>query len=106
MPPSPNEIIKSKLLLVEGADAKYFFFYALEAFGVDDVQVIDFGGIGELTKYLKTLPLLPRYEQVTTIVIARDAETDPIAAVKNVKRSLKQAALPVPGNSFEFTNKG
>lgn len=99
-----NEIVKPKLLLVEGADALHFFISALEAFGVDDVQVIDFGGIRELTANLKILPVLPGYERVTTIVIARDAETDPIAAVKSVKRSLKQAALPVPGNSFEFTN--
>lgn len=100
-----NEIVKAKLLLVEGADAFHFFISALEAFGVDDVQVIDFGGIRELTLNLKILPALPGYERVTTIVIARDAETDPIAAVKSVKKSLKQASLPVPGNSFEFTNK-
>ena len=99
------EIIKSKLLLVEGVDAHRFFIFALDAFGVDDVQVIDFGGIGELTARLNTLILLPHYEQVITLVIARDAESDPKAAVNSVKKSLKQVKLSVPANSFEFTGK-
>ncbi|WP_298273236.1 DUF3226 domain-containing protein [Geobacter sp.] len=97
-----NQIIMPKLLLVEGADALYFFISALAAFGVDDVQVMDFGGITDLTAYLKALHMLPGYEKVTTIVIARDAETNPLTAVNNVRKSLQQAALPVPGNSFEF----
>jgi len=50
-----NEIIKKKLLLVEGADAMYFFIQALQVFSVNDVQVLDFGGITELTAYLKML---------------------------------------------------
>jgi hypothetical protein len=97
-----NQILKPKLLIVEGADALYFFIAALDAFHVEDVQVMDFGGIRDLTSYLKALPLLPGYEQVTTIVIARDAETNPSTAVNNVKTSLRQAALPVPNNAFEF----
>lgn len=96
------EIKQPKLLLVEGADALYFFIWACEAFGVHDVQVMDFGGIKDLTEYLKTLPMVSGYEQVKTIVIARDAENDPAVAVSNVKRALQQANLPVPSNSFEF----
>ena len=96
-------IVKTKLLLVEGADALHFFINALEVYGVDDVQVMDFGGIYDLTAYLKTLSLLPDYETVTTIVIARDAETNPLSAISNVKNSFKQVSLPIPGNPFEFT---
>lgn len=98
-----NKIEKSKLLLVEGADALYFFIWACGTFGMDDVQVMDFGGINDLTAYLKALPLFPGYDQVNTIVVARDAENDPITAVSDVKRSLQQATLPVPGKPFEFT---
>ena len=97
-----TEIIKSKLLLVEGADALHFFISACEAFSVDNVQVMDFGGTKDLTKYLKALPLFPGYDKVDTIVIARDAEKDPSTAVSNVKRSLRQVNLPVPANPFEF----
>jgi len=98
-----NEIIKKKLLLVEGADAMYFFIQALQVFSVNDVQVLDFGGITELTAYLKMLSNLPNYDYVTNIVIVRDAEIDPVSAVNNVKNSFEKASLPIPGNPFEFT---
>ena len=96
------EIKQPKLLLVEGVDAYYFFIWACEAFGVNDVQVMNFGGITDLADYLKTLPMVPGYEQVKTIAIARDAENDPVAAVSNVKRALQQINLPVPSIPFEF----
>jgi len=99
----PNKIEQPKLLLVEGADAHYFFIWACQAFGVNDVQVLDFGGISDLTAYLKTLPLLDGYEQVTAVAIARDAENDPLSAVSSVQQSLRRASLPIPNESFEFT---
>jgi len=98
-----NQIMKTKPLVVEGADALHFCISALEAYGVDDVQVMDFGGINNLKPYLKALPMLPGYENVSTIVVARDAETNVATAITNVKSSLKQASLPIPENPFEFT---
>jgi len=97
------EIICTKLLLVEGADALHFFIKALEVFGVDDVQVIDFGGISDLTNYLKALSLYPNFDSVTCLVIARDAETNSDSAISNVKNSLKQSSLSIPEKPFEFT---
>jgi len=96
------QIKQSKLLLAEGADAYFFFIWACEAFDVKDVQVMDFGGITGLTVYLRALSVLPGYEKVTTIVVARDAETDPLSAVNSVRTSLQQASLAVPGDSFQF----
>ncbi len=96
------EIIKSKLLLTEGADAYYFFRSACKDFGVDDIQVMDFGGINDLLPYLKMLPVLPDYEKVDTIVIARDAEKNPVTAIANVRKSLRKVNLPAPANPFEF----
>jgi hypothetical protein len=98
----PESIEKSKLLLAEGADAANFFHYACRAFGVNDIKVLDFGGVSDLTAYLKMLQLLPGYEQVTTIAIVRDAEKDPLSAVRNIKQSLAQASLPVPNEPYEF----
>jgi hypothetical protein len=97
------EIKYSKLLLVEGIDAYYFWIWALQPFGVGDVQVMDFGGITELTVFLKTLSGLSGYDKVTTIVIARDAETNSKTAVDNIKKALLKAQLSVPVNSFEFS---
>jgi len=98
-----TEIVKTKLLVVEGVDALHFCISALDAYGVDDVQVMDFGGVRDLTAYLKSLSLFPGYDNVKTIVIARDAESDPVAAINSVRSSFKQTSLPVPQNPFEFT---
>ena len=95
-------IEKAKLLLVEGADALHFFISVLGAFGVDDVQVMNFGGITELTNFLKTLSNQENYESVTTIAVARDAETDTSSAIQSVRKSFKEVRLPVPGKPFEF----
>lgn len=97
------EIKYPKLLLVEGADALHFFIKALEVFGVDDVQVLDFGGISLLTNYLKALQLYPNFNSVTSLVIARDAETNSDSAISNVKNSLKKTSLSAPDKPFEFT---
>ncbi len=99
----PIEIKETKLLLVEGADAYYFYIWACQAFGASGIQVLDFGGIKKLRLFLKQLPLLSGYANVETIVIGRDAEQDPEAAVKSVGSAFKSAGLPVPAKPFEFT---
>lgn len=43
------------LLLVEGADEKYFFIRACDAYGKNNIQVMDFGGITDLPNFLKIL---------------------------------------------------
>lgn len=100
-----NQIKKAKLLLTEGRDAKYFFIWACEAFHFTDIQVLDFGGIDKLRGYLQNLPKLPGYEIVETIVVARDAESDPNDAARSIKGSLKNAGLSVPAKAFSFTDK-
>lgn len=95
-------IKKPKLLLVEGADAYYFWIWAIESYKIEDIQVMDFGGITDLIGYLKMLKGVSGYEEVTTIVIARDAETKPDIAVSSVKRALKKSGLAVPDKPFYF----
>jgi|SRR5581483_3181189 len=101
MPPKPIQIVRTKLLLVEGEDAYRFWIPAYEAFGAD-IQVLNFGGVSDLTAFLRQLKLLDRYDEVETLVIARDAEQDPNAAISSIKNSLDQAALPVPAAPFAF----
>ena len=100
-----NQIKKTKLLLAEGRDAKYFFIWVCEAFRLAEIQVLDFGGVDNLRGYLQNLPKLPGYEIVETIVVARDAENNPNDAVRSIKASLKNAGLPVPPRAFTFTGK-
>jgi hypothetical protein len=98
-----EEIRQKKLLLAEGGDDYYFCRAACQTLGVDDVQVLDFGGIDNLRAYLKALILLPGFEIVETIVIARDAEQSAVGAVLSVKGAISNAGLDVPANPFEFS---
>ncbi len=98
----PTAIEKGKIILVEGADAYNFFIWAYQAFDVHDIQVIDFGGIGDLSQYLKTFKELSGYEQVNTILIGRDAEKNPDGAQKSIKTALKKNGFAVPERPFAF----
>jgi hypothetical protein len=104
MPPKKLiKIEKEKILLAEGADAYYFFIWACQAFDASDIQVMDFGGIDNLGPYLKTLKEISGYEDVKTIAIVRDAESNPDGAVKSIKNALKNNGFSVPGEPFVFT---
>jgi hypothetical protein len=103
MPPrKPTKIEKGKVILVEGADAYFFFMWAYQAFDVRDIQVIDFGGINDLGQYLKTFKELPGYEKASTILIGRDAEINPGGAVESIKTALKKNGFVVPERPFTF----
>jgi sugar phosphate isomerase/epimerase len=75
-------IEKAKLFLVEGKDAYYFFIWACRAFNINDIQVVDFGGIDDFSSFLETLKGISGYEGVSTILIARDAENNAEGALK------------------------
>jgi DNA-binding protein Fis len=64
---------------------------------------MDFGGITELTNFLKLLANDESYDNVETIVVARDAETDAKAAIDSIQNSMRQAKIPVPEKPFEYT---
>jgi hypothetical protein len=99
----PIQIVQSKLMLVEGADAYYFAMHACSAIRPGEIQVVDFGGVSDLTQSLRVLVQLPNYENVTTIVVVRDAEQNPAAAFQSVRSSLITVGLPLPERPFEFS---
>jgi len=103
MPPrKPTAIEKDKIILVEGADAYFFFIWACQAFDIHDIQVIDFGGIDDLGEYLRTFKELSGSEKASTILIGRDAEKNPDGAVKSIKTALKKNGFAVPERPFTF----
>jgi hypothetical protein len=99
----PKSIKTPKVIAAEGADAMWFFVWAYQAFGAEDIQVLDFGGITDLKTYLATLRETPGFEQMKSLVVARDAETDAAAALSSVRDSLKDAGFPVPRQPFSFS---
>ena len=91
---------RNKLILVEGRDALNFIIWALEAYDLDDFHVLDFGGINDLDKYLKTLTLVDGFDRIESIVVIRDAESDHSQATSGVIRALKGCGLPSPNEPF------
>jgi hypothetical protein len=103
----PEPITQKKLLLAEGRDVELFLVWAGRHFRPNrDIQVMDFGGITELNNFLKLLANDESYDDVETIVIARDAETDAKAATDSIKHSMSQAKIPVPDKPSEYIKNG
>ncbi len=101
--PRPEPIEKEKLILAEGKDAYHFFCHACNFYReTQDVQVMHFGGNDDLPNFLLDLTNMDKYDEVNTIIIARDAETDAKAATDSIKHSMKQATIPVPDKPFEY----
>lgn len=99
---SPIAIKEKKLILTEGADAYFFCIWAYQAFNTTGIQVLDFGGIKDLKKYLESLTLLSGFNNVETVVIVRDAETDSTAAVNSIMTALRNVKLPAPAKPCLF----
>lgn len=99
---NPEKILpKMGLLLVEGADEKYFFIRACDAYGKNNIQVMDFGGITDLPKFLEILTKSTNFPEVKALAIVRDAETDASKAIRDIQNALKSINLPAPKNPFE-----
>jgi hypothetical protein len=91
-------IVSTKLILTEGMDAQMFLVHMLQNTGINapsslSVQVFDYGGITELTRYIRNLQKMDGFDRVETIVIARDAETSVTSAIQSVNASLKASAI-------------
>ena len=99
---APEQIEESKVILAEGADAYWFLIWAYQAYGADGIEVRDFGGITELRDAIRALVLTPGFDQVRTLVVARDAELDADAAMMSVTSALADVGLPQPTKPFTF----
>lgn len=104
MPYQENKkISKDYLILCEGIDAKNFLIYYLNSHELsghpgfaNDIQVMDFGGINELSSSLAILKNIENFSSVKNILIVRDAETNPAVAIKSIQSSLGKNDLSVP----------
>ncbi|MEW6578509.1 MAG: DUF3226 domain-containing protein [Chloroflexota bacterium] len=93
----PAPVTKPKLLVVEGIETCVFFDALLKQMGLaDTVQTRDFGGVNELSSFLRTLPGTSGFSQVTSLGIVRDAEDNAQSAFQSVCGSLKKAGFSVP----------
>ena len=95
-------ILVSRVLIVEGEDALYFWARACKIFTENPIQVFFFRGNGNLRRFLKIFAARRDFGRVESLAIIRDAETDPQAAIDSIKSGLQNANLPVPDFPFTF----
>jgi len=98
----PLQIQRARLLLDEGADARFLMMHACASLGLDGVQVMDFGGVDQLGAFLGVLTELDSFASVESIGVLRDAETNGDAAFNDVRRCLEAHDLPRPEIQFRF----
>lgn len=92
--------IESKIqLLVEGNDQRNFFRAFISHLEIEDIQVWNFGGISDLSRFLRAFVSQPGFrEAVQCVGIVRDAEDSALRAFQSVQTSLERSGLSVPGH--------
>lgn len=97
------KIASKKLIIAEGRDAEFFLVWACREYRQEiDFQVMNFGGNDELSVFLEVLISLEGFNEVETLVIARDAEADATAALRSVQASIENVKLPCPQTAFSY----
>lgn len=104
MPRTTNTTIqKLHLILCEGRDEQEFLIKYLNSAALayisefsHDIQVIDFGGNSELACKLAILKNMENFDQLKSLLIIRDAETNANSACLEIQHALKQNDFPVP----------
>ena len=99
------KIEKQYLIVCEGRDAENFLKTYLDESDIGqnlskNIQVINFGGIKELTNNLKNLRNTAGFDNLKFLLIIRDAETNFQSAIQSIQKSLESNKLPVPKSSF------
>ena len=109
MPYEIKRIVKPYIILCEGLDAQNFMIQYLNSkelgrdsrFG-DSIQVLNFGGISDLSMFLRNMSNMEGYEKVSHILVLRDAETDAEKAVRMIKKALNDNCLPIPNECNQW----
>jgi hypothetical protein len=86
---TPRAIDKQKLLLVEGRDALIVIGQLVIDLAID-IQVMDFGGVTDLSEFIQSLVLVPGFVNLTTIALVRDADGSATSARQSVQHHLNQ----------------
>jgi len=91
-----TEIRRRVVVLVEGQEEERFFTALTKHLGIETIQFLPTQGKNNLSKTLKVVKLSPGFQEVSTIGIVQDADSDPAAAFRSVSGALRANHLPVP----------
>jgi len=90
------EVTKPHVLVVEGREEELFFGAFSKHLGLKDLQVLPIGGKEQLRRNLRALTLSPRFAEVVSLGVVRDANANPGAAFQSVRDALQAVNLPAP----------
>jgi hypothetical protein len=96
LPARPTALTKPRLLIGEGVEEVLFFDALLGYLNIDDIQVEQYGGKDNLSRYLREFPNRPGYERVVALGITRDADTDCADTFSRIGGALAASGFPVP----------
>jgi hypothetical protein len=98
MPPAaqPKPLLKPRLLVGEGQDEVFFFEALLAHLGMADVQVEQYGGKGNLARYLNDFLVRPRTVPVVSLGLTRDADGAVGQTFQSIAGLLAARGLPQP----------
>ena len=90
------EIVEPHVLVVEGREEEMFFGALIKHLGLRNIQIMGIGGKANLRRNLRALTLSPRFTEVISLGVVRDANDNPGAAFQSVHDALQAVNLPVP----------
>ena len=97
------------LILCEGKDEYNFLIQYLNSEALSDqpelsntVQVEDFGGNDELLTKLLLWSKAPGFENLKTLIVIRDAESNASSSAQKIIHAFKETGLPVPSCPHQF----
>ncbi len=113
MPIERNNISKQYLVLCEGKDEELFLIEYINSKALsydrrfsEDIQILNFGGISELSYYLQILENMEGFDHVKNIAIVRDAEQDYNKACREVVKSLRNNEINQPDCPGKWCESG
>lgn len=108
-----DKIDRKYIILCEGVDAVNFMIQYLncDELKVDnrfnqDIQVLNFGGIRQLSSYINSLKKMDNYLEVSRLLVLRDAENSVESATDSVRNAFRNNGLAVPDicNQWDFSD--
>ena len=83
-------------LIVEGKDERLFFDRLIKDLRLPKIQILPIGGKTKLKRNLKALVKSPGFDNVTSLAIVRDANSNHNSAFQSVCNALSAVNLPSP----------
>ncbi|RAQ40288.1 hypothetical protein B9S53_16685 [Arthrospira sp. O9.13F] len=93
----PIRIDKPKLIIGEGNEERIFFSTLIKYLEIEDIQVQSYDGKGNLGKFLKSLHLIPGYQQLQSLGITRDADDSFESASESIDNFISNSNFSTTG---------